>query len=278
MSERHMQRRRAGRSVVLILGAVVALGWILPAVAQTKPAVTRLGIEHPASALYVGSSFFFYNNGLPGHVNQLLTAADPPYKLRTTLVAISGAGLNWHDVDSYFRPGAIGMYSFDSENRIVFNQPAKLFDVAILSDCSQCPIHPQLKAVFFEYAKKHSATIRKHGATPVLFMTWAYADEPQMTAQLAEAYTLAGNQNNALVIPAGLAFARSVGARPGLNLYIGDKRHPSLAGTYLAACTVYASLFHKSPVGLAYRAGLDADTARFLQTAAWDTVQEYFGD
>jgi hypothetical protein len=280
MSDCHSALRptRRGWPVALVLGAMLALGASVPAVAQTKPAVTRLAMEHPLSALYVGSSFFYYNNGLPGHVSQLLAAADPQYKIRTTLVAISGSALNWHDVESYFRPGAIGTYSFDAANRIVFNKPGRLFDIAILSDCSQCPIHPQLRAAFFEYAKKHSATIRKHDATPVLFMTWAYADEPQMTAQLAEAYTLAGNENKALVIPAGLAFARSVKLRPELNLYIADKRHPSMAGTYLAALTVYASLFHKSPVGLAYRASLDADTARFLQTVAWDTVQEYFSD
>ena len=45
---------------------------------------------------------------------------------------------------------------------------------------------------------------------------------------------------------------------------------------YLAACTVYASLFQKSPVGLPYTAGLDVATARFLPEVAWGTVQEYF--
>ena len=59
-------------------------------------------------------------------------------------------------------------------------------------------------------------------------MSWAYADKPEMTAQLAEAYTIAGNDNNALVIPAGLAFARSISKQPELNLYAPDKRHPSL--------------------------------------------------
>jgi hypothetical protein len=99
-----------------------------------------------------------------------------------------------------------------------------------------------------------------------------------MTAELAEAYTMAGNQNEALVIPAGLAFARSLRQRPELILHASDKRHPSLAGTYLAACTVYAALFKKSPEGLGYTAGLDAGTARFLQTAAWETVRDYFGN
>src|SRR4029077_12078129 len=104
----------------------------------------------------------------------------------------------------------------------------------------------------------------------------AYADRPEMTAALAEAYTQAAKQNDAFVIPAGLAFARSLARRSELIVHASDKRHPSLAGTYLAACTVYAALFKKSPEGLGYTAGLDAGTATFLQTVAWETVQNYF--
>ena len=77
------------------------------------------------------------------------------------------------------------------------------------------------------------------------------------------------------MVPAGLAFAKSIARRPDLELYVADKRHPSLAGTYLAACTVYASLFGKSPVGNRYTAGLPADVAAHLQQVAWDTAQEY---
>jgi hypothetical protein len=108
-------------------------------------------------------------------------------------------------------------------------------------------------------------------------MSWAYKDKPEMTAQLAEAYTIAGNANDALVIPAGLAFARAIAKRPDLELYQPDKRHPSLAGTYLAAATVFAALTKKSPVGSTYNAGLDNDLANFLQATAWETVQTYYG-
>jgi hypothetical protein len=86
---------------------------------------------------------------------------------------------------------------------------------------------------------------------------------------------VAGNANQALVIPAGLAFARSIAVRPELNLYVADKRHPSPAGTYLAAATTYAALFKKSPVGLKYNAGLAPEVAAHLQQVAWDTVQQY---
>jgi hypothetical protein len=96
-----------------------------------------------------------------------------------------------------------------------------------------------------------------------------------MTEQLAAEYTKAGKENNALVVPAGLAFAASLKARPNIELTIADKRHPTLAGTYLAACTVLASLYKTNPEGNTYTAGLDAATAKFLQTVAWQTVQEY---
>jgi hypothetical protein len=247
--------------------------------AQTKPQVTSLGPDFPKSEIFIGNSFYYYNNGLPGHVSLLEKAADPEHKqdYRATMVTIGGAGLDWHDVESYFRPNGIGAYSFDEQNNVVFNPPGKMFDAAVMMDCSQCPIHPKLKAEFVEYTKKDSDIVRAHGAKPVFFMSWAYADKPEMTAPLAEAYTVAGNANNALVIPAGLAFARARDKQPELNLYAPDKRHPSLAGTYLAACTTFAALNGRSPVGNSYHAGIDEPTAKFLQQTAWDTVQDYYG-
>ena len=268
--------------------ALVAAGFVAAApsaaLAQTKPVVpkpivTSLGPDFPKTEIFIGNSFFYYNNGMPDHVRRLETAADPDHAhdYHNTMVTIGGSGFDWHDVESYFRPNAIGSYSFDEHNNIVFHNRDKLFDVAVMMDCSQCPIHPKLNTVFTEYAKKNSDIVRAHGARPVFFMSWAYADKPEMTAQLAEAYTIAGNHNNALVIPAGLAFARAISKKPELNLYAPDKRHPSPAGTYLAACTTFAALTGRSPVGNAYLAGIDEQTAHLLQTVAWETVQGYYG-
>ena len=79
------------------------------------------------------------------------------------------------------------------------------------------------------------------------------------------------------VVPAKPRGRKSIERRPELNLYAADKRHPSMAGTYLAAATLYAALLKRSPVGLKYGAGLDDATAKHLQTVAWDTVRDYFG-
>jgi hypothetical protein len=264
--------RGVGTSLAFIICASAAQ-------AQTKPAVTTLGPNFPKTEMFIGNSFFYYNNGMPSHVTLLARAADPDHKgdYGAAMVTISGSNLQWHDVESYFRPNAIGSFFFDENNNIIPTKREKLYDAAVLMDCSQCPIHPQLKSVFTEYAKKDADIVRSHGATPVFFMSWAYADKPEMTAQLAEAYTIAGNANNAMVIPAGLAFARARAKQPELNLYAPDKRHPSLAGTYLAACTSFAALTGRSPVGNSYHAGVDEPTAKFLQEVAWETVQEYYG-
>jgi hypothetical protein len=245
--------------------------------AQTAvPSRKTTGIDTPASMIWIGNSFFYYNNSMHGHFFQLLKAGDATYAFRHSSVTISGSGFGWHDVESFFRPNAIGRYSFVGDNEVRFNKIGKLFDLALMMDCSQCPIHPQLAPLFFDYARTYSETVRKHGAQPVFFMSWAYADKPEMTAQLADAYIKAGNDNDALVVPVGLAFQRSMAAKPDLNLYVADKRHPSLAGTYLGAAVVYAALLKRSPVGLSYTAGLAPDVTLHLQQVAHETVTAFY--
>jgi len=141
--------------------------------AQTKPKIKDIGLEQPKTVLYIGNSFFYFNDSMHRYVLGLSIAADPQNKgqYRSTSITISGAGLNWHDVESYFKPGRVGSYGFTADNKVVFNKFDKPFEVVIMNDCSQCPIHPQLKDLFHEYARKHSQTVLKHGAKPALFMT-----------------------------------------------------------------------------------------------------------
>jgi hypothetical protein len=258
--------------------ASVALA--LSACSTTQPSAQKAAVaesEQTKAVLWVGNSFFYYNNSMHGHVGQLVRGSTMADKTghRAVSATISGSGINWHDIESHFKPNGVGSYSFNAKNEVVFNTFTKPFDVVLMMDCSQCPIHPQLRSVFYEFAKKNSDIARKHGARPAFFMSWAYADAPEMTEQLAAEYTKAGNENNALVVPAGLAFAASIKARSDVVLTIADKRHPTLAGTYLAACTVLASIYKTNPEGNTYTAGLDAATAKYLQSVAWQAVQDY---
>jgi len=262
--------------VVVALAPCAAM-WLEPASAQTRPAIHAPTSPEPDTFMYVGNSFFYYNNGLPGYVSRLAAGApDLRSKLRGTMVTIGGSGFDWHDMESYFRPHAVGYYTFDNDNNIVFNTRNKFYDAVIMMDCSQCPIHPKLASVFVDYAKKNAEIARSHDVEPILFMSWAYQDKPEMTKLLAEAYTKAGNDNHELVIPAGLSFARVVAERPDLVLYQPDKRHPTLIGTYLAAATVYSALTGRSPEVNTYTAGIDPELARYLRATAWAVTQDYY--
>jgi hypothetical protein len=242
---------------------------------STPPTVPAFKGETPASLLWVGNSYFYFNNSMHGHVGGLLNAAGVR-GIRQTSVTISGSGLDWHDMGSHFRPGGgMARYSFNASNEVVFNKFERAYDMVLMMDCSQCPIHPQLQQAFHDTAKRHIATVRGNGAEPALFLSWAYQDQPLMTEQLAAEYRKAGRANGVRVVPAGPAFAASIAKRPDINLWAPDKRHPSPAGTYLGAAVVMASVFKKSPVGNSYTAGLPLDVAQHLQAVAWDTVQGF---
>ena len=71
---------------------------------------------------------------------------------------------------------------------------------------------------------------------------------------------------------------------PGIALYQADGQHPTEAGSYLAACVMYCTLFGKSPLGLPAKlslkgvrlCSLPADRAKILQTVARDTCKQLF--
>jgi hypothetical protein len=243
MKPLHRTTARAARwfGITVIAAALVACG--------TTPSAPRFQGETPASLLWVGNSFFYFNNSMHGHLGGLLNAGGLR-GIRQTSVTISGAGLDWHDMASHFRPGTgMARYSFTPTNDVAFNQFQRAYDMVLMMDCSQCPIHPKLQQAFHDTAKAHAGAARQAGAEPALFLSWAYQDQPQMTQRLADEYLKAGRANGMRVVPAGPAFAASIARRPDVNLYAPDKRHPSLAGTYLGAAVVMASLFKKSPVG-----------------------------
>ena len=92
-------------------------------------------------------------------------------------------------------------------------------------------------------------------------------------------YIDAGNENNALVIPVGIAFENAYKVKPGIELHKPfDGSHPSLLGTYLAACVVFASITHQSPLSISYNyydeiSNIDK---AFLQEVAHKTVEDFF--
>lgn len=260
-----LQKILTGVAFLLALaGCATSFAPAVPAADPNQP---------PKSVLWVGNSYFYFNNSMHGHVGRFLADARVT-GTRATSVTISGAGIDWHDMASHFKPDSgMAKYSFNAQNEVVFNKFERRYDAVIMMDCSQCPIHPTLKPVFYDVVKKHIDTVRANGAIPWLFASWAYADKPEMAEALFAEYNNAAKLYNARVVPAGIAFANSIKRRADVNLYDPDKRHPSLAGTYLGAATVLAVVYGVNPTNLTYTAGLPADVATHLRAVAWETAQ-----
>lgn len=55
---------------------------------------------------------------------------------------------------------------------------------------------------------------------------------------------------------------------PGIELYQPDESHPSIEGSYAAACCFYASIFKKDPSLITYDFGLNASDAAIIRNAA----------
>jgi poly(3-hydroxybutyrate) depolymerase len=213
----------------------------------------------PAKVLFVGNSFTYYNNSLHKHYRKLIWASGihTAETARSRIKTISGGRLPEH---------AGGFEKV---------MAAEDWDVVVMQGHSLGPISEDTAEPFRDAAREFSAFAREQGTRPAFFMTWAYAERPEMTALLDEAYTDIGRELDAEVVPVGLAFARATADRPDIALRIADKSHPSRAGTYLAACTFFAAFYQQSPEGLDYKAGLDDDVATYLQQVAWQTVQDY---
>ncbi|MFR6562828.1 MAG: hypothetical protein ACLUR5_13515 [Eubacterium ventriosum] len=57
---------------------------------------------------------------------------------------------------------------------------------------------------------------------------------------------------------------------PDIILYRTDNLHPTVAGSYLAACTIYYRMFNKSPYGNKFLPGSEYDTDKLISKLAMD--------
>ena len=121
---------------------------------------------------------------------------------------------------------------------------------------------------------------------PVFYMTWGRqngddqncANFPFMCTYdgmqqgLRDNYIALGEYNDGYVAPVGSAWKVVRDTHPLINLYAADGSHPSVEGTYLAACVFYCTLFQESCVGASFNSSLQADTAAILRNIASATV------
>jgi hypothetical protein len=240
--------------------AMIAILLIVPLVkAQTK------------RVLFIGNSYTQSNN-LPNMVRQLaLSMGDT---LVTQMVAPGGFTFEGHSTNS------ATLTAIDQGN----------WHHVVLQEQSQLPAFSpgQVAQQVLPYAAELVDRIRTSSpcAEPVFLMTWGRENGDQqncavyppvctyegMQQRLWESYVLMAGQNAAHCAPAGSTWRSYREAHPVAALYT-DGSHPNVLGSYIAATTLYATLFRRSCASAAYvPAGLDLGTAAEVRALASTTV------
>lgn len=159
---------------------------------------------------------------------------------------------------------------------------SKTWDYVILQGQSQEPSFPtdQVNNATLPPALALSDSIYENWycSQAMYFMTWGRQNgDPQwdsintfdkMNLRLRNTYVRIVDSAQGSVAPVGVAWKYVRDNYPTINLYSADGSHPSAEGSYLSACTIYSSVFRKSPNGANYLFGLDPVVAGILQNAA----------
>ena len=257
------------------LGSILSTAWAGPLGNTVEPTVTAPLEKTPQVTLLIGNSYSFYNCGVHTYLRGLMQATEPKIPMKTRLLTISSGSLSFHDVPFYLKPHDQDPYGDTKDGELTH----PMFDVVLLQDHSAAATSAKRIPFLKRDAKRHADTIRAAGSTPILIMTWTKADKREELGTLADNTIAAANDAGMRVVPVGLAFERARTALPDVVFQMPDKSHPTGAGTYLYAATLYASLFHRSPEGLDFTGDcekpLEASLAQRLEAIAWETVKTF---
>lgn len=203
--------------------------------------------------LFIGNSFT-QRNDLPGLLAQIAAAQD--LCVKHELISVGGASLRTHwNAGRAAKEIAKGVY-----------------DYVVLQEQSTLPVKNADRMA--ENIRLFDEPIKRAGSKTVLYMTWARQHAPESQEAIADAYNSIGDELGAFVVPVGLAWQHFLSKHDKPVLYDRDQSHPTLAGSYLAACVFLAALLKTKPRRLdSGPAGLDKQDTTALQNAAWEQVR-----
>ncbi len=231
--------------------------------------------------LFIGNSYTYFNSS-PELLKALIQEKHPEKVVETKLISDGGMTLAHHWKDNR----ALEAIQSGKWDYVVLQEQSKL-GMAVMIDKD---IFFGQTNKFFEYARKFDVEVKKAGSKTVFMMTWSVKDRPNEQAILSHAYASIAKELDAIVAPVGLVWDH-VRSNPNINLYANDGNHPSTAGSYLIASTLYGTLLGENPIGLSgtltghrlsnsgepssnqeQLVDLNTEDAQLIQNASWKVV------
>ena len=116
----------------------------------------------------------------------------------------------------------------------------------------------------------------------LLYMTWGYKNGSdlipetdtylKMADRVANGYKYLSNIYDVPIVPVGDVWRNIREKQPQIGLYTEDDQHPTIYGSFLAACSFYSAIFKSSPIEGYVPPNVDLKNAETIQRSAFQVV------
>ena len=181
---------------------------------------TDSGRENVLKVLFIGNSHTYFND-MP-HLFAGMCEALTGERTEVTMLAFSNRTLKWH-CDEYFSVRFALLYGG--------------YDYCVIQQFGH-PLPPIEETE--PPLEKLVHLCESVGTKPVLYMTWAKRNEPEMALEISRTYRTLAKKHHTLLAPMAELFASLRTEHPEIDLYWFDGSHASPYGDYLIAAALAA--------------------------------------
>lgn len=193
-------------------------------------------------------------------------------------------------------PGGFRLMDHASNATTLSKINAENWDYVVLQAQSQETAldEPQMEAELYPFAESLGNVIRANNSCsqPMFYMTWGRENgDPNLCPYLqwvctyegmddaiSTTYVFMSETNETELSPVGGVWRYIRENYPSIDLYDADESHPTIAGSYAAACTFYTMIYKKDPNEIGWNSTLSEEKATIIKDAAKMIVFDSISD
>lgn len=230
--------------------------------------------QQTRKVLFLGNSYTYVNN-LPQIISELASNTGNALIYDSNL-------LGGYTLQNHYA-------STESKNKILANN----WDYIVLQEQSQRPTFV-IPSEFMDGFGNLKTFIKQNRPCSLInaFMTWGSENGDTqncpnnplvctyegMQDLLEDRYMTVSDIYESEVTPVGAVWRFIKQNYPTIQLYQSDGRHPSEAGSYLAACCFYTTIYRNNPALISYDYSLDTTSATIIRNAVKSIVYDHLSD
>jgi PKD repeat protein len=235
--------------------------------------INNLSAQDTLRVLFLGNSYTSYNN-LPQLVQSLSISAGKTLIIDSNMPG--GYPISNHLNDAT----TLSKISQGNWDYVVLQEQSQIPTIDFYRYNDMYPAMTDLKSVIEQY---------NPCAKIITYMTWGrrfggqqcdpsgtycspvFANFNHMQDSLTSAYLEISEQLNIQCAPVGVTWQNILNDTT-LVLHSGDNSHPNIDGSYVAALTIFSSIWKQGTSGLTYTAGLSNQLAQYYQSKSDNTI------